>query len=361
MKKISMVEYQGRCDIQGRAVGHAPKVLEEYYNFIKDDYNVRIFAPEVISKQLPVSLQKDTCELPYRIIMKGKKSFLAKITDKMHMFGNIKKAIYSADAEVLWFFNVEYYLMLYLFLHRKPKQKIVCTMFLDGYHGNVTAKVKQWVFEKAQKKIDIILSSGRKFLFANTMSEFIPDYYYRPEIYQQYQQKSKEPYAVCLGTMGKGKELEEMVQAFNRIGYSLQIAGRFYDHERLVELKRNAGENITIEDSYLSQEEYLTKLSKAAYVVLPYSPGQYATQTSGVMQEALFVNTIVISYQDVLDGAGMSGIGFHRWDDLTKELLQTDHQELLCGYQELRETVYAREQIRADYRKVFEGVINERS
>lgn len=376
MKKVCMVEYQGRCDAQGRAVGHAPKVLWDYLQLIRNDCEVSVFAPKVILKELPGEDRKNEDSLrakvlPCHIVMKGKTPLWEKITNKLHMFQNIRSALKYADADILWFFNVEYYLMLYLFLHKKPKQKIVCTLFLDGYHADAraglkakaVAGIKQWVFEQAQKKISLIISTGKQFTFQNCRWEYIPDYYDKKELYEPYRRREssgagKEERAVCLGTMGNGKQLEEMVKAFVRIGYPLTVAGRFYDPERVKALRTTAGEgNGTIEilDRYLSEEEYLSLLSRAKYTVLPYPPQNYATQTSGVMQEALFVDTVPVTYRAILEGNGILGVGFENWEELSPGMLLQDTTEYLTEYRRLRETLYSEDSVKRRYIDIFAG------
>lgn len=371
-----MVEYQGRCDQEGRAVGHAPKVLWEYLQIIRNDCEVSVFAPKVILKELPEGERKNTDflyakVLPCHIVMKGKTPLWEKIANKLHMFQNIRSTLKHSDADILWFFNVEYYLMLYLFLHKKPKQKIVCTLFLDGYHADASAGlkakavagIKQWVFAQAQKKISLIISTGKNFTFQNCRWEYIPDYYDKKELYEPYRRREvsgtgKEERAVCLGTMGNGKQLEEMVKAFVRIGYPLTVAGRFYDSKRVEELRRIAGQKsntIEILDRYLSEEEYLSLLGRAKYTVLPYPPHNYASQTSGVMQEAVFLEAVPITYQTILEGNAVPGVGFESWDELSADMLAQDVTHCLAEYRRLRETVYSENSVKRKYIDIFAG------
>lgn len=377
MNKVCMVEYQGRCDAQGKAVGHAPKVLQEYLQFIRNGCEVSVFAPKVILKELPEEERKNrgflpAKVLPCRIVMKGKTPLWEKIANKFHMFQNIRSALKHADADIIWFFNVEYYLMLYLFLHKKPKQQLVCTLFLDGYHADtglkakIVAGIKQWVFEQAQKKISLIISTGKQFTFQNCRWEYIPDYYDKKELYEPYRRRissgeGKEERAVCLGTMGNGKQLEEMVSAFARIGYPLTVAGRFYDPKRVNALRMIAEESrgtIEILDRYLTQEEYLSLLSGAKYTVLPYPPQNYVTQTSGVMQEAVFVDTVPITYRAILEGNGISGVGFESWEELSRDMLSRDVTDCLTEYRRLRETEYSEVSVKKRYTDIFGNLWN---
>ena len=59
-KQIVMAEYQGRCDEKGTAVGHAPKVLEEYAGFLRPEYEARILAPRCVLEACGKSGRKDS-------------------------------------------------------------------------------------------------------------------------------------------------------------------------------------------------------------------------------------------------------------------------------------------------------------
>lgn len=362
MNKVYMIEYQGRCDEEKNAVGHAPKVLTEYYNFIQDYCDVTVLAPQVVLDSVVEKDSMDTVVLPRHIMQKGHISFFEKIKNKFNMFKNISESIRYANQKesgILWFFNVEYYILLYFLVHKKPSHKIYFTMFTDGYFsssetglkGRIVNIVKQVVFEKAQKKLDFIISSGPKFKYKKCDSVFIPDYTFDTNLLDYYPQKTE--IAVCLGTMDKGKQLEEMIRAFTRINYKLVIAGRFYDKEYLAEMQAIAGANITISDMYLSNEQYHQMMSNAKYTVLPYSKEKYTHQTSGVLQEALFADTIPITYDAILKANGIPGIGFFSWDSLNEPMLYADPTRTYAKFYDLKNTVYSKAQIAEIYKTIF--------
>ena len=380
--KLSLVEYQGRQDTTGRPVGHAPKVLAQYFEIVQNSFDTDIFAPECILKESEKKLSdrkawderkksKNIHILPNSLVMKGKNSFSDKILNKFRMFSNINKALKNSQADVVWFFNTEYYLMLYLAVVGNHGKKVCVTTFMEGFTAKKNGRfagIKQKIFEKAQKKISLIIATGYGYHFKNAKSVYIPDYTYDEGIYGKYVNGNfaceigiKIPegrYAVCLGTMNPEKQLEEMTEAFSRIGYPLIVAGRFYDKERLERLRAVAADNITFIDSYLSVDEYYMLLTKAEYVVLPYSPEQYGTQTSGVLQEAVFCGTIPVSYNRVLDGNCVKGIGFENFDMLKNEDLEISaekRRDYLDEYARLRRDVYDKNKIEKDLREALAG------
>jgi len=357
-----MIEYQGRCDENDNALGHAPKVLKEYYDFIKDYCDVTVLAPELVINASGDNDFTQMSNLPCKIVMKGHTPFVEKISNKFHMFKNIDAAIKYANTNgegTLWFFNIEYYILLYLLFHRKPAHKIYFTMFTDGYFSDtnsgikekITTNIKQWVFEKVQKKIDLIISSGPSFNYKNCSNVFIPDYSYDSAQLSNFVQKTDS--AVCLGTMGQGKQLKEMIQTFNKIRYPLIIAGRFYDKDLFEELTQLANDNITLSDMYLTYDQYQELLTSAKYTILPYPKEKYSHQTSGVLQEALFADTIPVTYDAILKANGIPGIGFFSWDSLNEPMLYADPSKIYAKYYELKTTVYSKEHLADKYKEIF--------
>ncbi len=345
-KQIVMAEYQGRCDEKGTAVGHAPKVLEEYAGFLRPEYEARILAPRCVLEACGKSGRKGAKILPHRIVMKGHNSFFEKIANKVRMFANIRIVMKQAGDSTVWFFNTEFYLCLYLALFGNSGKRIVFTSFKERYDGGPLGGIKQKIFERAQKRMALIISAGEDFRFKNARSVYLPDYACDESVFGEYRERERRPGAVCLGTMGAEKQLEDMVKTFTRLGFPLTVAGRFYDPERAEKLKKMAGENITIRDEYLSREEYLQLMGRASHVVLPYAPQQYGSQTSGVLQEALFLDTIVVAPKAVLEGNHVPGVGFDSWDTLSADKLYEDGSGLRRAYAQLRRGVYSKEHMK---------------
>ncbi len=358
--KVSIIEYQGRKDIEGKAVGHAPKVLAESYEAIKNFCEVDIYCPPSVQKSLNAGITGKMHILEKEIVMKSGNSVYEKIANKFRMFANLKKAVKESDAEYLWFFNVEYYFFLYMAFRRRVNKKVIVTMYTETFiRPGRFAGIKNYFFEKALKKIDCIISTGEHFSFNGTKSIFIPDYYYDSDKYEQYRMsndgiRQKKEKCICLGTMSSDKELEQLTEVFSHIDYPLEIAGRFFDRSRYENLVKKAGDNIVIKDEYLSEVEYFRLLADSKYVILPYSSDMYSNKTSGVLQEALFLDTIPVAYNKVLRVNSTPGIGIEDWSELNTESFKGDTSELLKRYEELRNTVYGRKNITEKYRQVFD-------
>ncbi|MCR5209319.1 MAG: hypothetical protein K6C99_03805 [Lachnospiraceae bacterium] len=386
MNILTVAEYQGRCDEAGRAVGHAPKVLTEYLSCVHEGRDVRVFAPKNVIRSaccIAGVKKKETAEdgdkallwkklirehkvrvLPHHIVMKGHTSFCGRIMNKLRMFANIRMVLRNSPGKKVWFFNTEYYLMLYLALFGNGGKEIYITTFMEGFRAGKNGRFayfKQKIFEKAQKKIKLIIATGPGYEFKNAESVFIPDYIYDPGLYEKFRKDKNDrelkKYAVCLGTMNPEKQLEEMVEAFTRTGYPLIVAGFFYDKDRLLKLRQMAGDNVDIRDGYLSKDEYLDLLAGAEFAVLPYSPDQYSNQTSGVLQEAVFLDTVPLSYNAVLDGNRVPGVGFDSFDDIDTDMLEISEKkrkEFTAHYMHLREEIYDSSVVETKLQKCFD-------
>lgn len=351
--KVAMSEYQGRCDVKGTAVGHAPKVLMDYYNIISEFSDVTVFAPRTILRSIERNVSKTARVFPAYIVMRGHNSFFKKIHNKLGMFRNIRLTLKYAKTDVIWFFNVEFYLMLYLAFCRKPKQKIVCTLFINGYEGGTIAKLKQKIFERAQKKMHIIIASGKGFFYKNAKCVYIPDYIYDESKFKEYKEVHKEGFAICAGTMNRDKQLDELIDAFNKSGYPLKIVGRFYDEKWLEDLKAKANSNITIENKYLEYSEYLELIAKATYCILPYSPEKYGIQTSGVLQESMFLGTVPVAHKRVLSASGAEGIGYEKIEELSTIDFNQDSSVYNEKINDIINKDYTVESVVAKYKEIF--------
>ena len=158
MNKLVLAEYQGRHDTDGKAVGHAPKVLGEYAQLTADAFDIQILAPRCILKATNEAGRTNAKVLPHSILMKSGNSVFQKIWNKVRMFSNIKIALKS-DSDTIWFFNTEFYLMLYLALFGNGNKKIVCTLFMEKFGSGFMGKIKQKIFEIAQTNMSLIISA----------------------------------------------------------------------------------------------------------------------------------------------------------------------------------------------------------
>ena len=165
-------------------------------------------------------------------------------------------------------------------------------------------------------KLEGVIYTQEKQKIVHDKTLYLPDYLYDEEYYEKYNILPKEQKVVCLGTMNRYKQLEELVEVFKGIDIPLEICGRFDDKERVEHLLKKKSNNVVIHDCVLSTEEYYRKLGRAKYSILPYDMEQYISRTSGVLLESIYVGSTPIAPRLLLEQNGIAGYGYERMEDL---------------------------------------------
>lgn len=324
MKKIVLVDYLGTCDEKNHPIGHTVKVLNEYSEMLSAHYEVWVATAESSHRKVH---NPNKIYAPYAINLgaTGKKEKLENIGKRLK---NIVYILKQGEGNPIWICSSDFYIFLYLFIKPKRKEKTIITIYRSNFNGEKFSKIKNRIFEKALKKVDLVICSDKKLNIGQVPFFVMPDYLYKREQYEKYHSIKKEEKVVCLGTMGRNKLLPELVDAFNQNGYPLEIIGKFFDKELYEELEKKAKDNIRIQNSYISDEEYLKLLASAKYAVLPYNMHMYQARTSGVILESVFMHTIPIANKSLLDYMDIPGIGY---EDIA-ELSTTDLSQKIFEY-----------------------------
>lgn len=258
--------------------------------------------------------------------------------------------IFSMSKELpLWICSTDFYIFLYLFFSLKRKNKLILTLYRKNFDGEKFSVVKNYVYKNALKKVSMIVCSDMELEGVNIPVFHMPDYLYKREYYEEYIGKQKENKVICLGTMGKNKLLEELVDVFSQNGCQLEIRGKFPDEVLFQRLCDKATSNIKIENKYISEQEYMKLLSSAKYAILPYDMNMYKERTSGVILESIFLGTIPIASKELLDFMKIPGIGYKDLRDLIlpdwmKKKIPQNYEELVLerySYTKIREDLVA--------------------
>ena len=294
MKTVLLADYLGGSDVNGNPLGHTNKVIEEYSEYLRGEYNVAAASTqEVISR---ITLEQRIV-LPHSIETKITSSIIYKVRYRTAMLRNID-FIMNTEYPIIWFVNTNLMLYIYLLLFGKKEKKIICTMFQNDYAQGKMRIIRNAIFNLQIQKIDLIISSNNRFHFKNESVFYMPDYLYS-EKYSTYRMHKKEQ-IVILGTIDKRKDVLRYIDQLKNSGMRVVIAGPFLDDEYYGQVSRNESSSITVINKYLEYEEYYKYLSESLYVLLPYDANVYNNRTSGVLIESVFLNTIPIAPRDLL-------------------------------------------------------------
>ena len=352
MKKILLLEYQGNCKKDNEPIGHPIKIINEYTEMIGENFIIDVIAPQNILDNIDLTYIHKLKKLPFHFIIAGKK--INKYIKDILLSINILIASVQKGYDALWFCNVNNFLFKLLhFFPKKIKKKIVCTMYSEDY------KTKKSVsdFAKERKKYGLIIYTIKTAQVRNKKQIYLPDYCYDSDFYIKYQNLKKEEKVICIGTMSSEKKLEDLVDVFNQIDYPLEICGYFREPEREEKLKIKANKNIKIENRYLTTEEYFNKLAKAKYAIIPYDTERYYMRTSGVLQECVFVNTIPITFNKILEQNDTRGVGIEQLSELVDfEFKNNDFDKLLQNYKFRRENEFAKDVVKQKLIKALNDI-----
>lgn len=334
--KIILADYISYTDRAGIPIGHPLKVLRESAELVEGKFDIMYAAHSIYLEKLEGSCKLD---LPYKI-SEGKiyTSLCGKIRQFITSYKNIHKIFKEKDVEYIWFCNVDIFLFFYLFLYGRKCKKSIITIYISEF----PKKYQNKIFSCISKKIKLLITTNAEACYFGNNRLNIPDYLYYEKKYEKYRMINKQSKVVCVGGMGEQKDLIGLIEAFNLNGYKLEIVGHFADKELWHRLRNLAHENIEIKDIYLEYDEYMGIIAGAKFCVLPYRKNIYFTKTSGVILESIFVGTIPICSQELLQRWGICGIGYDKIGELEKKELYTqDIEEIIENNNRLIRDKYA--------------------
>ncbi|WP_026523797.1 hypothetical protein [Butyrivibrio sp. MB2005] len=310
--KAAIAEYINLENENSEPVGHAPKVLEESAELLKNKYNITVFCSDSISKDLIPEYEVVSVEGNYH---KGNKALMF-----ISRWKNLNKIFSTAKYyDIIWFTNIDWVLYLYLALKREKRPSILVTLYRDilddmKSYSSPLRRMLGRICMRAVNDVSLyVVTNPSLKLFDNQIT--LPDFYYS-EKYEKYKDVKKKGQMVCLGAMRGTKDLEGIVRHFSGTGSKLYIAGDFMDKDEYKSLKAIAGENITIEDRVLPFDEYYSCIAESKYTLLPYKKERYENATSGILLECIFLNSIPIAPDWLLSNNKISGIGYSRISEL---------------------------------------------
>lgn len=316
MKKILLIDYYGICDKNGQAIGHSPKVLAEYGNLLKGEYEISAAVSPCLYQGISGEFHKKY-QLKYDICSENATSIDKRIKDKLKLFLNIKQVLKIDGYDIYWFYKTDFFLFFFFcFINVKKRKKIVAQIYQASFGNGKLQSILDWFYKKGMKKFNGITYAQKEMNGLHPNMLYFPDYYYDSNKYRNYESLEKKEKAVCLGTMNPYKKLNDLIDAFNQNGYQLEIKGHFYDKNFYRNLCNKINHNIVMEDKILTEEEYYRTLAEAKYAILPYDMEQYQCRTSGVLIESLFLNTTAIAPEQLLQENHIKGIGYKNIEEL---------------------------------------------
>lgn len=313
--RITLIEYLNYTSAEGAAIGHGKKVLEQMAELLSDEYIVECVCS---SPYLPDGYTQAGQALDV-ISQEGK---TIKAINRA-VFRNLRAcAEQLPESDIIWFTNSDWHLMAFLPFFR-TNAKIVVTAYRDIRKDVAASKsklafLKKALVEQGIRKTDLFAVSNRN-LELSKNQVFIPDYFF-DETYENYLSETKIDRVLCVGAMRKSKDLDGVIARFRESDVPVYIVGGFQDKEWLEQLKQQSTPNIRIEDRFVPYDEYYRLIGESRFTIMPYNMGVYETATSGILQEAVFLGSVPIAPEKLLQYNGVRGVGYHAVSDLPNSL-----------------------------------------
>ena len=313
--RITLIEYLNYTSADGATIGHGKKVLGQRAELLSDEYMVECVCS---SSYLPDGCSQAGQALDV-ISQEGK---TIKEINKA-VFRNLRScAEHLPESDVIWFTNSDWHLMAFLpFFHTSAK--IIVTAYRDIRKDVAASKsklafLKKYLVEQGIKKTDLFAVSNRALQLSNNQI-FVPDYFF-DESYAGYVSETKIDRILCVGAMRKSKDLDGVIARFRGSDVPVYIVGGFQEKDWLAQLKQQSTPNIRIEDRIVPYDEYYRLIGESRFTIMPYNMNVYETATSGILQEAMFLGSVPIAPEKLLQYNGVRGVGYHAVSKLPNSL-----------------------------------------
>ena len=340
MNEIILADYIGHSDSLGKPMGHPIKVINETYELIKPIFRVRIAVPE---SHVSSILKDETkiVKLKYNVCAFSKQ----KVFNFMKKWANLNRIFSNQEDSTVWFINVDFSLFLYLYLRKIDKIWInLCYNPLKNVSG-----WRKKVIYSVLKNVEKVILTNQNFVKEIPGSTvYIPDYYYNAKLYDRFQGEKKLEQMVCLGTMGKEKKLEDLVLTMKNSSIPLVVCGNFkHSEERYQNLQKLAEKRVCLENKFVADDEYYGLIAKSQYVVLPYDMNLYDERTSGILIESVFLHSVPVAPQKLLEYNGISGIGYQEINEIPSLLEDVEkNKKIIEDNDKLIDSVFSAESMR---------------
>lgn len=313
--RITLIEYLNYTSAERATIGHGKKVLQQMAELLSEEYTVECMCSALY---LPDGFTQARQTLDV-ISQEGKtiKEINSAVFRNLRACGG-----HLPESEIIWFTNSDWHLMAFLpFL--RTRAKIVVTAYRDIRKDVATSKsklafLKKALVEKGIKKTDLFAVSNRNLQLSNNQV-FIPDYFF-DETYESYLSETKIDRVLCVGAMRKSKDLDGLIARFRESDVPVYIVGGFQDKDWLKQLKKQSTSNIRIEDRIVPYDEYYHLIGESRFTIMPYNMDIYETATSGILQEAIFLGSVPIAPEKLLQYNCVRGIGYHAVSELPNSL-----------------------------------------
>lgn len=286
-EELLIADCLGKHDGKGNPFGHYLKAFEQYYQLLKNDFEVSLGITKEYKRKISF------CD-SFFIIRFGQN--YGKTCNRLDKYSSLLKEIINvimvlnSKYSIVIFQQTNFIFSLIPLMFYLGKKKIFFIIYKDYLNsgGMIKRLLKRFIYSAAKRKIKgLIVGMEEVGKIYNHNYLVMPDYIFNSKFISHSAMPIKYDIAV-VGIINSSKNVIDVVSSFYKTKYRIIIAGKFKDNEQYKKACQFNSENITIINEYINKEKYSDILESTKYVALPYDPLIYTLNSSGVFYDAIY-------------------------------------------------------------------------
>ena len=289
-EKLLIADCLGKHDGKGVPFGHYIMFFEQYYQILKDNFEISLGVTKEYQKHLNFCDKFFTIRfgLNYGNTYKKYNIFDKYISILKGIINII--TVLNSNYNIIIFQQIKNMFSLIPFALYLGKKRIFIIVYKDYLNsgGKIKRLLKRLLYVLAKRKIEgLIVGMEELGKIYNHNYLAIPDYLYINKSIVNPDMSIKYDIAV-LGIINISKQVIDIVSSFYKTKYKIIIAGKFKNEEQYKKVCQFNADNIIIINDYISREKYNDILQSTKFVALPYNPTTYKLNSSGVFYDAIY-------------------------------------------------------------------------
>ncbi len=294
-EKVLIADCLGKHNGKGKLFGHYLTVFEQYYQILKDDFQVSLGVTKEYKRKI------NFCDSFFTIKFGQDYSKTYNRLDKY--FSLVKEMlnviiVLNSKYDIIIFQQTNFIFSLIPLIFYFGKKKIFFIVYKDYLNsgGKIKRAIKQFIYIIAKKKIKgLIVGIEKLGKIYNLNYLVMPDYIFNIKFKDNSAVLIKYDIAI-VGIITSSKQVIDVVSSFYKSKYRIIIAGKFKDNGQYKKVCQFNSDNITIINDYISREKYNDILQSTKFVALPYDPAIYKLNSSGVFYDAIYhLKPVIVS------------------------------------------------------------------
>jgi len=334
-EKLLIADCLGKHDGKGKLFGHYLKVFEQYYQILKDNFEISLGVTKEYQEHINFCNKFFTIRFGLNYSNTYKKyNIFDKYVSILKEVINII-IVLNSNYSIILFQQTSCMFSLIPIALYFGKKRIFFIIYKDYLNsgGRFKRQLKYFLYNLAKKKIKgLIVGIEELGKIYNHNYLVMPDYLFNKRFISVIQMPLKYDIAI-IGIITSSKNVIDVVSSFYKTKYRVIIAGKFKDNEQYKKVCQFNSENITIINDYISRESYNDILHSTRFVALPYDPAVYKLNSSGVFYEAIYhLKPVIASNTVFFKRVKQNKIGYVYINSISESINILDDSKIYKDY-----------------------------